>query len=129
MHGCLNGIGGWFQRGLAGIRPDPSFPGYKKIIIKPAVSGDLEWVNAYHDSPYGRIVCNWREQEEFLKMEIIVPANTSATVYVPTSDASRVKVGGVHTSNNVTFLREEKGYTLYQVGSGEYHYIVNEYLP
>jgi len=126
MHGCLNGIGGWFQRGLAGIRPDPSFPGYKKIIIKPEVSGDLEWVNAYHDSPYGRIVCNWRKQEESLKMEIIVPANTSATVYIPASDTSRVKVGGKHTSENVTFLREENGYALYQVGSGEYHYIVDK---
>ena len=88
--------------------------------------GDLEWVNAYHDSPYGRIVCNWRKQEKLLELEIIVPSNTSATVYVPTSDTSRVTVGDVHTSEDMTFQREENGYAIYQVGSGEYHYIVDQ---
>ncbi|KPL12551.1 MAG: hypothetical protein AMS26_17170 [Bacteroides sp. SM23_62] len=126
MHGCLNGIGGWFIRGLAGIRPDPASPGYRNTIIKPAVSGDLEWVKGYHDSPYGRIACHWKRQEKFLEMQISVPSNTSATVYIPASDASRVTEGGMDTSEGVTFLREEKGYVLYQVGSGDYHFMVNE---
>ena len=126
MHGCLNGIGGWFQRGLAGIRTDPASPGYRNIIIKPAVSVDLEWVNGYHDSPYGRIACQWKKKEQSLEMEITIPANASATVYVPTPDASRVTVGGMHSSDAVTFLREEIGYAVYQVGSGDYHYIVDQ---
>jgi alpha-L-rhamnosidase len=126
MHGCLNGIGGWFVRGLAGIRTDPASPGYKKFIIKPAVSDDLEWVNAYHDSPYGRIVCNWRKQDEVLVMEITVPANTSATVYVPASDASRVTEEGMQSADGMTFLGQKKGYVIYQVGSGDYHYIVDQ---
>ncbi len=126
MHGCLNGIGGWFIRGLAGIRTDPASPGYRRFIIKPAVPGDLEWVNGYHDSPYGRIECNWVRQEGSLEMEIIVPANTSATVYVPTSDASRVTEGGMQSSLGTTFLGIEKGYARYRVGSGDYHYIVDQ---
>lgn len=126
MHGCLNGIGGWFVRGLSGIRTDPESPGYRNTIIKPAVTGDLEWVKGYHDSPYGRIICNWKKQKDVLEMEITVPANTSATIYIPTSDASRVTEGRVFTYDDTAFLREENGYALYQVGSGEYHYIVNE---
>jgi alpha-L-rhamnosidase len=126
MHGCLNGIGGWFIRGLAGIRTDPASPGYRNIIIKPAVSGNLEWVNGHHESPYGRIACNWKKQEQSLEMEITIPANASATVYVPTSDASRVTVGGLHSSDGMTFLREEEGYAVYRVGSGDYHYIVDQ---
>ena len=131
MHGCLNGIGGWFQRGLVGIRPDPDSPGYQKTIIKPAVSADLEWVNGFHDSPYGRIACNWKSKDGLLEMEIIVPANSSATVYVPTSDASRVSEGGMYAADaaGVTFLREEKGHAIFRVVSGEYHFVVQEKLP
>jgi alpha-L-rhamnosidase len=124
MHGCLNGIGGWFQRGLAGIRPDPESPGYKKIIIKPAISTDLKWVNGYHDSPYGRITSNWKRNDGSLEMEIDIPPNSSATVYLPTSDKSSVREGGKRPANaeGVTFLRQEEGHAIYQVASGEYHF-------
>jgi alpha-L-rhamnosidase len=127
MHGCLNGIGGWFVRGLAGIRTDPESPGYRNIIIKPSVSGDLAWVNGYHESPYGRIACNWKKKEQSLEMEITIPANASATVYVPAPDASRVTVTGLNSTDGMTLLREEKGFAVYQVGSGDYHYIVNNH--
>ena len=44
IHSCFTSPGGWFYQGLAGIRPDADAPGFKKIIIKPAVVGDLTWV-------------------------------------------------------------------------------------
>ena len=127
MHGCLNGIGGWFQRGMAGIRPDPESPGYKKTIIKPAINADLIWVNGYHDSPYGRFTSNWKRFDGSLEMEIHIPANSSATVYIPTSDESRVREGDMQAggAEGVTFLRQEKGHAIYQVESGEYHFVIN----
>lgn len=127
MHGCLNGIGGWFVHGLAGIRPDPESPGYRNTIIKPAVPADLEWVKGYHDSPYGRITCNWKRRDGSLEMKIDIPANSSATVYVPTSDESIVRVDDMQATRaeGVTFLRQEKGHAIYQVASGEYNFIVN----
>jgi alpha-L-rhamnosidase len=131
MHGCLNGIGGWFQRGLAGIRPDPASPGYRKIIIQPAVKTKLEWVNGYHDSPYGRIACNWKNKNGSLEIQITVPANTSAMVYVPTYDEVLVTEGGkpAEKASGVTFLRQETGHALYRIGSGEYSFIVQAKLP
>jgi alpha-L-rhamnosidase len=126
MHGCLNGIGGWFIRGLAGIRPDQAFPGYQHTIIKPAVLDDLEWANGYHDSPYGRISCSWKKREELLEVQISVPANSSATVYLPASDASMVTEGGNLSPDSVTFLRKENGQAVYHVGSGDYLFAVSE---
>jgi alpha-L-rhamnosidase len=124
MHGCLNGIGGWFQRGLAGIRADPASPGYRKMVIKPAVSAHLEWVNAYHDSPYGRIACNWKNINGHLEVVIIIPANTSATVCIPATDAARVTESGKLPADarGVTFLGEEKGHAIFLVGSGKYNF-------
>ena len=125
LHGCLNGIGGWFIRGLSGIRCDPAHPGYREIIIKPATEGDLEWADGFHHAPYGRITCNWQKKADGLAMQVSIPANTDATVFVPAADASGVRMDGLINTEGVTFLREEKGYAIYRVGSGDYHFTVN----
>jgi alpha-L-rhamnosidase len=58
IHSCFTYPSRWFYQGLAGIRPDPAAPGFKKILIKPAIVGELTRVKAHYDSPYGRIVSN-----------------------------------------------------------------------
>ena len=85
--------GAWFYEGLAGIRPDPTAPGFKKIIIKPAIVGDLTWVKAHFDSPYGRIVSNWKRDGNQLTMDITIPANTTATVLAPGESSRKVGPG------------------------------------
>ncbi len=57
MFGQLNE---WLFSHLAGIRCDPSGPGFKKIIIQPAVVGDLTEVKASYDSIDGKIVSEWK---------------------------------------------------------------------
>ena len=117
-------IAAWNMESLAGIRPDPNAPGFKNAIIKPAVVGDLQWVTAHHDSPYGRIVSNWKREGQKLTMEVAVPANTTATVYVPTKDATGVTESGKPATKAVgaKFLRMENGAAVYAVGSGTYQF-------
>ncbi len=55
IHSCFTSADNWLYLGLAGIRPDPAAPGFKNVIIRPAVVGDITWVKAHHDGPYGRI--------------------------------------------------------------------------
>jgi alpha-L-rhamnosidase len=110
--------------------PDPAVPGFKQIIIKPALVGDVTWVKCHHDSPYGRIVSNWKLEAGKLTMEVTVPANTTATVYVPTKDATDVTESGPSTwlragkpatkAVGAKFLRMENGAAVYAVGSGTY---------
>ena len=76
-----------------GIVANPVGPGFKKIIIKPAIVGDLTWVKAHHDSPYGRIVSNWQRDGRRLTMDITIPANTTATVFVPGESVRQVGPG------------------------------------
>ena len=52
-------IAGWNMESLGGIRPDPANCGFKNIIIKPNVVGDLHWVECWYDSVRGRIVSRW----------------------------------------------------------------------
>ena len=115
----------WCYRGLGGIRSDDAAPGFKKIIIKPAVVSGLTWVKSHHDSPYGRIVSNWKREGEQLTMEVTIPVNTTATVYIPTKDNNSVTESGkpASQSKGVKFLRMEGKAAVYEIGSG--HYVFN----
>jgi len=118
----------WCYRGLGGIRPDESGPGFRKIIIKPAIVSGLDWVECYHDTPYGRVVSNWRRNGRQLAMEVVIPPNTTATVYVPVAlnDVAKVTESGVAAAQakSVKFLQMEKGAAVYQIESGSYKFIV-----
>jgi alpha-L-rhamnosidase len=124
IHSCFASPGGWFYQSLAGIRPDPAAPGFKRSIIKPALVGDVTWVKAHHDSIHGRIVSNWRRDSSKLTLEVAIPANTSATVYVPAKDAAAVTESGKPASraDGVKFLRQENGAAVFEVGSGTYRF-------
>jgi hypothetical protein len=82
-HFMLGHITEWLYAGLGGIKPDPAAPGWKKFIIKPAMVGDLTWVKAHYDSPYGRIASHWRKENGQFILNATVPANSTATVVLP----------------------------------------------
>jgi alpha-L-rhamnosidase len=121
-HPTLGCIGVWFYQCLGGIRRDPATPAFKRIVIKPAVVGDLTWVKCSHQSPYGKIVSNWRREAGKLSLEVTIPPNTTATVFVPTGKSGEVTESGQPAANakGVKFLRAEKDAAVYEVGSGSY---------
>ena len=89
IHGCFTGISAWFIRGILGIRPDPASLGFKHFAIKPAVVGDINWAKGEYHSPYGRIGCDWALSNGMLNVKVDIPANTSATLCLPTTDPAR----------------------------------------
>ena len=123
-------IAAWDAQALGGIRPDPDGPGFKKIILKPNVVGDLHWVETHYDSVHGRIVSNWRRRGGQLVMEVSIPANTTATVFVPAKDAASVTESGcfrtgtqpANAAKGVKFLRLQDNAAVYAVSSGTYHF-------
>jgi alpha-L-rhamnosidase len=118
-------VAGWMYRCLAGIGPDLSGSGYRQLTIKPAMISNLNWVKAHHDSVYGRVISNWKREGDKLAMEVTIPANTTATVYVPAKDAAGVTEGGkpAAQAKGVKFLRLEDGAAVYEIGSGRYSFL------
>jgi len=112
----------WFYHDLAGIQS--AQPGFKAITIKPAIVGDLTWVKSHYDSPYGRIVSNWKRDGNKLSMDVTIPGNTTATVFVPAKDAAAVTESGkpADKADGVKFLRMENNVAVYAVGSGTYQF-------
>jgi alpha-L-rhamnosidase len=112
----------WLYEDVAGIQAGE--PGFKKIVIKPQPVGDLTWVKAHYDSLHDRIVSNWKRENGRLTMEVTIPANTTAEVFVPTKDANSVTESGkpVAKAQGVKFLRMQDGAAVYAVGSGTYRF-------
>jgi hypothetical protein len=102
-HFMLGHIMEWFYHELAGIQCDPDGPGFKKIIIKPTVVGDLTWVKASLNSVRGPIVSHWKRDGQQFSLVVTIPPNTTAKVYVPgeASEKPRTIGSGQHkfTSN------------------------------
>jgi alpha-L-rhamnosidase len=124
IHACFLNPGGWFYQGLAGILPDETGHGFKKIIINPAVVGDLTWVKCGYDSVHGKIVSNWKLEGTKLTMDVTIPINTTATIYVPAKAVAGVTESGkpAAQADGVKFIRMENGSAVYEVGSGCYQF-------
>ena len=82
-HMMFGEIGGWFFKGLGGIYPDPEQPGFKNIILMPNFVKGLNRFEAKHVSPYGTIVSQWEVNKKQVKYNIEIPANSTATLYLP----------------------------------------------
>ncbi len=124
IHRSFISIGAWFIEGLGGIQLDPSHPGYSHFTIKPAVVGDLRYARTSFKSIKGDIISNWQRDGSQLCMDITIPANTTATVYVPAKDASDVTESGKPTAKatGLKFLRVENNVAVYAVSSGTYQF-------
>ncbi len=121
IHSCFPYIGGWFYRGLAGIQWDPENPGFKNIILRPALVESVDWVNCNYESPYGMIVSNWKIEADQFKWEITIPANSTAIIYIPGKD---VEVDGMEASksNLIHSLHYENNVSVIKIDSGDYSF-------
>ena len=119
-HYWLGCVGEWMYTDLVGI--DTDGPGWQKIVLRPHVDGGLQRARANYDSLCGRIESGWvKKSDGSLELSFSVPANVSATVYVPAGNAEQVT--GTN-QNGVSFVRQEKDATVYAVGSGHYKFVV-----
>lgn len=117
----------WLYRNLAGMKADPEKPGYRHIIFRPQVVGSLDFVTYKNDTPYGEAGITWRLENAQLSMDITVPIGSTATVYIPASEGDKVTESGsdARLADGVNFLRNEDGYSIFEVQSGSYGFKVN----
>ncbi len=80
-----------------GIRSDNDAVGFKKIVIRPYPVSGLDSVSASHESPYGRIASKWVRRGGGIDLEVTIPPNTSATIYVPGKSAGTTVGSGTYS--------------------------------
>lgn len=82
-HPALGCIVDWFYADLAGIRPDPAMPGFRRILFHPDVDSGLEFVRAEYDSAAGTIGSEWEHREGRLTVSVRVPKGAEGIVRLP----------------------------------------------
>jgi alpha-L-rhamnosidase len=129
-HYSFGAVCEWMFDRLAGIGSDG--PGYRHIIIRPSPPSPgsnparepINWVKAHYDSIHGRISSSWRRTADRFELETMIPANTTATVYVPAKSADNVTESGksLDKAAGVKFLRQESDRVVLVVESGSYRF-------
>ncbi len=114
-HMILAQIVEWFQTGLVGIDRAEGSVGYDALVFKPQPAGDLTWAEGSFDTPRGLATSRWDKSDERLTLEVRVPANTTAEVWVPTDGDQTIL-----TPKRATFERVEDGFAVYTVGAGTF---------
>ncbi|GAA4306795.1 family 78 glycoside hydrolase catalytic domain [Compostibacter hankyongensis] len=121
-HPMFGSVNEWFYRSLLGI--NPGAPGFKKIIIKPQPAGDLTYAQGSYLSVRGPITSSWKIAGSRFQLQIRIPANTTAEVWLPAASDKHITESGKPVSGipGIAFQRMEGNYAVFNIGSGEYRF-------
>ncbi len=98
-HYAFGAVMEWAYRVLAGI--DTEGAGYRRIVIRPRPptpgsnpdQAPINWVKAHYDSINGRIASAWKLDGGVFTLDVTIPANTTASVFLPNATADRATEG------------------------------------
>jgi hypothetical protein len=86
------------------------------------VVGNITFARGSFQSPYGVIKSEWKKENGAFVLNVSIPANTKATVFLPGPGSGNVLEGGTPVGNRPGFRMKDK--TTVEVGSGEYRFEV-----
>jgi len=127
----------FFYNDLAGIQgpayfnPEAITPGFKQIIIQPFVPKGMNYAKAWHKTVRGTISSEWHYQKNEFTLEVNIPVNSTAKIFVPKIDSQNVTViesrktvwknhQFIEGISGITNGTESEDYTMFQIGSGSY---------
>lgn len=123
-HYAYGAIGDWMYRVMVGLDTYEDGVGYKHIKIQPHIGGGFTNASASLQTYYGTLSNAWKIDGGKTTMDVEIPANATATVYIPSSDAASVMENGLLLSavKDITVKGTDNGYIVVQIGSGKYHF-------
>ena len=123
-HYAYGAIGDWMYRKMVGIDTYEDGVGYKHIKIQPHIGDGFTHASASLKTYYGTVSSGWKIDSLRLLIDVEIPSNTVATVYIPTVNSNVITEGGKTLSSvaNIKISGVEDGYQVIQIGSGSYHF-------
>jgi hypothetical protein len=128
-HYSYGAVVAWMFKKMAGIGCDEKNPGFKHIHLAPTPDRSIPAVNASYQSVYGIIVSNMHYEENRWIYQVTIPANTTATILLPTENLySLVINGGTEYANVPGLVMREYDTTrklvTFEVQAGSYEFCV-----
>ena len=122
-HYAYGAIGDWMYRKMVGLDTYEDGVGYKHIKIQPHIGGDFTNASASLKTYYGTVSSGWKIDGDEIIMDVEIPANTTATVFMPASNADAITESGKSLSaQNIKIDEPKDGYVVMEIGSGKYHF-------
>jgi alpha-L-rhamnosidase len=124
-HYAFGAVGGFLFRRVAGIAP--AAPGFKRILVKPALDPRVKAGGGDYESVLGRISTRWRQGDAGLSLDLTVPPNALAEVRLPAPGIEAVREGGraINARGGMKPLKAAAGEVAFEVGSGSYSLVVS----
>jgi len=127
-HYSFGAVGQWMMAYSLGIQRDE--PGFKKFILQPEPdpTGQMTFAKGHYDSMYGRIESGWKLEKGILTYSATIPANTTATLYLPASSEKKVTESGkaATMAKGIRFIKYENGKSVYELKSGNYEFTAHQ---
>ncbi|MFC0513731.1 family 78 glycoside hydrolase catalytic domain [Mucilaginibacter angelicae] len=124
-HYSYGAIGDWMYRVMAGLDNYDDGPGYKHIKIQPHIGGGFTAVSAALETYYGKLRSSWVLENGKILMDLEIPANTTATAFVPANAVNEITESGAALIPSAK-IKTENGYVVLTLGSGIYHFVVSK---
>ena len=96
-HYAYGSVLAWMYRTAAGIAPDSSAPGFRKIRMSPKPDRRLGFVKAEYRSAAGLVKSAWRYEGDKWTWEFTVPEGATASVTLPGETVARDYAPGSYT--------------------------------
>jgi len=127
-HYSYGAIGDWMYRRMVGLDTYEDGVGYKHIKIQPHIGGGFTSASAKLRTYYGALSNEWKINNDEITMNVEVPANTIADVFVPAANAANVSESGkpLSSTSDIKVVGSADGYVQLQLGSGVYHFTVKK---
>ncbi len=104
-HIMFGEVSAWFYKALGGIFPDEAQPGFKNVILRPHFVQQLDHFGATHHSVYGTISSSWKRTGRKVSYEVIIPANSTATIFL---EGEKVSLDGQGCSEKQSILKTKR---------------------
>ena len=124
-HYAFGSVNEWLFGNMAGIRAAKA--GYDSIIIHPEIAPEkINSVKAAYHSIHGEIISSWKKIGNTLVMDVTIPVNTKAEIYIPATKEEAITEGGSSISKNkfLGISGSRDGCIVVSAGSGKYSFLV-----
>ncbi len=123
-HYAYGAIGEWLYEVVAGIRPDPSAPGYQHVRIQPRPGGKLTWAKASLNAMTGRIESGWSLVDGETRIDVRIPPASRATILLPgvAEGKQSLLYRAIQAMPGVSKVEVGKDYLVVHTGSGRFSF-------
>ncbi len=119
-HPMFGSVSEWFYKYLAGINPDPAYPGFSRFVLSPKFPDSLKYVNCSYMTNYGEIISNWKKRSEKEYVYYVhIPDGCIGAVILPQYVNTEIRIYDV-TNKKTKDINLSEQYSNLELSGGQY---------